>query len=201
MTRVCLVGDADTQLRYELLSRETSREALQTYDLHAPYENTVGVETVSLGAAISLLNDLNWYLVRFVDEALVLEPSVSEDEWLSRDLARAIRDDEVKPDETGRLLKVYGVEEPEPAGPPPGVEADRADDNGDADAGDSDDGTDADADSEAESGVEDGASDRLSRLVEPMYLTRTGDGIPTYDIRDVEDTLVVRVTEAEFEAG
>ena len=30
MTRVCLVGDDDVNLRYELLSRETSRNALVT---------------------------------------------------------------------------------------------------------------------------------------------------------------------------
>ena len=113
MTRVCLVGDDDVNLRYELLSRETSREALATQDLREPFENTVGIETVSLGGAVALVNDLDWYLVRFVDEALILEPSVSETEWLSRDLATAIRDDEVDPAETGRFLKVYGVEYPE----------------------------------------------------------------------------------------
>jgi len=171
VTRVCLVGDADVELRYELLSRETSREALQNYDLRAPYRNTIGLETVSLGAAISLLNDLNWYLVRFVDEALVREPSVSEDEWLSRDLAAEIRKEALSPAETGRLLKVYGVERP---------------DLSDAEAG-----AEADGDGAEAAG--------LPRLVEPMLVTRTGDEIPTYDIRDVDDTLVVRVTEAEFE--
>ena len=68
MTRVCLVGSEDVTLQYELLSRETSREALATYDLYEPFENAVGVETVSLGAAVALLNDLDWYLTRFVDE-------------------------------------------------------------------------------------------------------------------------------------
>ena len=71
MTRVCLVGAKDVELRYELVSRETAREALATYDLREPYENTVAVETVSLGSAVALLNDLNWYLVRFAREALV----------------------------------------------------------------------------------------------------------------------------------
>ena len=33
MTRVCLVGAEDVELRYELVSRETAREALATYDL------------------------------------------------------------------------------------------------------------------------------------------------------------------------
>jgi hypothetical protein len=157
MTRVCLVGDDDVQLRYELLSRETSRDALRTYDLHAPFENTVGVETVSLGAAVSLLNDLNWYLVRFVADALVLEPSISDEEWLSRAVATAIREDDRKPAETDRLFKVYGVE--------------------------------------------DGEVDEPPRLVEPMYLTRVDGELPTYDLRDVDDTLLVRVTESEFEQG
>lgn len=165
MTRVCLVGAEDVNLQYELLSHETARGALATYDLHEPYENSVAVETVSLGAAISLLNDLNWYLVRYVDEALVREDSVSSAEWLSRDLARAVRDDEVPPEETDRFLKVYGVVTP-------------------------------DADPEDE-----GAPPRTSpRLVEPMYVTRTGPELPEYDLREVADTLVVRVTEAEFGA-
>ncbi len=135
-------------LRYELFSRETSRDALSTYELREPFENAVAVDTVSVGAAVSLLNDLNWYLVRFVDAALVLEPSVSDGEWLSRPLARAIRDGEVDPAETGDLLKVYGVDD--------------------------------------------------GRLVEPMFLTRVGGEIPDYDLRDVDDTVVVRVTEEEF---
>ena len=109
MTRVCLVGKDDVELRYELVSRETSREALATYELSEPYENTVALETVSLGSAVALLNDLNWYLVRFVREALVREPSVSDEEWLSRELATAIRDNEVPPEESGRFLKVFGV--------------------------------------------------------------------------------------------
>jgi len=175
MTRVCLVGDGDVNLQYELLSRETAREALSTYDIHEPFENSVGVETVSLGAAVSLLNDLDWYLVRFVDEAMVLEPSVSEDEWLSRDLARAVRDDELAPEETGRFLKLHGLE---PAGT--NVEP-----------------------SEAETAQE-GATETDSvagrRLVEPMYVTRTGGDLPTYDLRDVDETLVERVTEDEFGA-
>jgi len=150
MTRVCLVGDADVELRYELVSRETARNALATYELGEPYRNTVALETVSLGAAVSLLNDLNWYLVRFVDTAIVLDPSVSEREWLSRDLAEAVRSDAVPPTETDRFLKVFGVA--------------------------------------------DGA------LLEPMFVTRTGPDLPEYDLHDVEDTLVVRVTEDEFGA-
>ena len=150
MTRVCVVGSEDVELRYELVSRETAREALATYDLREPYDNTVAVETVSLGSAVALLNDLNWYLVRFAEEALVFDPSVADEEWLSRNLAEAVRDGDVDPDETGRFLKVFGVD--------------------------------------------DGA------LLEPMFVTRTGPDLPTYDLHEVDDTLVVRVTEEEFGA-
>ena len=150
MTRVCLVGTEDVELRYELVSRETAREALATYDLREPYNNTVAVETVSLGSAVALLNDLNWYLVRFAQETLVFDASVADDEWLSRDLAEAVREGDVDPEETGRFLKMFGV----------------------------DDGT----------------------LLEPMFVTRTGPDLPTYDLHEVDDTLVVRVTEAEFGA-
>jgi hypothetical protein len=110
MARVCLVGEEGSNLRYELLSRETARNALLAYDLTEPFGNTVGVETVSLGAAVALLNDLDWYLSRFVRESLVFEPSVSEEEWLSRGLATAVRDDDMAPEDTGRFLKVFGIE-------------------------------------------------------------------------------------------
>lgn len=148
MTRVCLVGDEDVNLRYELLSRDTARAALSTYDLSEPFENCLACDVVSLGAAVSLLNDLDWYLVRFCRDALVLEPSVAEDEWLSKALAREIRDGAVPPGETGDHLKLYGVAD--------------------------------------------------GRLVEPMFVARTGDSLPEYDLREVEDTVTVRVTEAEF---
>jgi hypothetical protein len=157
VTRVCLVGSEGVDLRYELLSRETARRALATYEPDRPFENTVAVETVSLGAAVALCNDLDWYLARFADAAWVHEPSISPDEWLSRELATAVRDASVEPDATGRYLTVYGVD--------------------------------------------DGA------LVEPMYVVRTGDGggdgdgdddRPVYDLRTVERTVTVRVTESEF---
>jgi hypothetical protein len=149
VTRVCLVGSPDANLRYELLSRETAREALSTYDLAEPFENTVAVETVSLGAAVALCNDLDWYLRRFADDAWVQEPSVDGTEWLSRALATAVRDGELDPADTGRFLTVYGVED--------------------------------------------------GRLVEPMYLARTGGPLPAYDLREVDRTVRVRVTETEFE--
>jgi hypothetical protein len=148
VTRVCLVGSDDVDLRYELLSRETARAALATYDLSQPFANTVALETVSLGAAVALLNDLNWYLVRFADIALVKEPSISDTEWLSRDLATAVRDRELPPEETDQRLCIFGVE---------------------------DDG-----------------------LVEPMYVTRVDGEVPAYDLRDVEETIIVRVTADEF---
>ena len=148
MTRVCLLGDPDVNLTYELLSRETSREALATYEVEEPFANGVAVDTVSLGAAVTLLNDLDWYLVRFVDEALVLDPSISRTEWLSRDLAREVRDGEVPPEETDQRLKVFGLVDGDP--------------------------------------------------VEPMYVRRVQGKTPEYDLRDVDETLVVRVSEAEF---
>jgi hypothetical protein len=117
MAQVCLLGEAESDLRYELLSRETAREALATYDLREPYANSIALDTVSIGAAVSLLNDLNWYLVRFVRRPLVQSDSVSATEWLSRDLATAIRDSEVDPAETGTYLQVYGVEDGHPEDP------------------------------------------------------------------------------------
>ncbi|PSQ64860.1 MAG: hypothetical protein BRD24_09200 [Halobacteriales archaeon SW_9_67_24] len=147
MTQVCLVGAPDVAVRYELLSRETAREALSTYDLREPYTNTLALDTVSLGAAVSLLNDLDWYLVRFARDALVLDPSIDEFEWLSRELATAVRDERIAPDETGENCKLYGVSDGE--------------------------------------------------LVEPMYAART-NGLPEYDLREVDDTLVVRITDEEF---
>ena len=148
MTRVCIIGKEEIDLQAELLSRETSREALSSYQLSRPYQNTLTVETISIGSAVSMLNDLNWYLVRFARDALVLEPSVSDTEWLSRKLATEIRDNDIEPEETGHFLKIYGV----------------ADD----------------------------------RLVEPMYTQRVTDATPSYDLQEVEETLLVRVMEAEF---
>ncbi len=170
MTRVCLVGTAETNLQYELLSRETAREALAAYDLQQPFHNSIAVDTVSLGGAVSLLNDLNWYLIRFVDTALVNEPSISETEWLSRDLATGIRTDRIDPAESERFLKVYGLEQP------------------------------TEPDDETDISDTHFSNQRLPRLVEPMLVTRTGGKIPEYDLRDVEETLVVRVTRAEFGA-
>jgi hypothetical protein len=193
MTRVCLLGDEDVSLRYELLSRETSRNALATYDLREPYQNTVVVETVSLGAAVALLNDLQWYLIRFVDSAFVLEPSVSDREWLSRSLATAIRDDDVDPTETGRFLKVFGIDQPTDETPFEETPSDET----------SRDGTDGEAASTgqtAEQSQSEPTTERPPRLVEPMLVVRTGETIPDYDIRDVDETLVVRVTEEEFDA-
>ncbi|WP_336002899.1 DUF5804 family protein [Halorientalis halophila] len=184
MTQVCLVGNREVNLRYELLSRETARDALATYDLREPFENTVVVETVSLGAAVALLNDLNWYLVRFTRDTFVREASVSEEEWLSRKLAAAVRDDELTPEETERFLKIYGVATDE------GSENDFESDD-EAAGPENDEGAEDDAPPEP-------ATESPPELVEPMYVTRTGPELPEYDLRDVDETLVVRVTEDEF---
>ncbi|MFB6301035.1 MAG: DUF5804 family protein [Halobacteriales archaeon] len=156
MTQVCLLGQDGIDLRAELMAYETARNALAQYAIDEPYANAVAVETISLGAAVSLLNDLNWYLVRLVDEALVLEPSIAADEWLSRNLATAIRNETIDPSETGTMLKVYGVKTAEADGARP-------------------------------------------VLTEPMYLRRTDGSIPSYDLADVDETLIVRITAEEFE--
>ncbi|WP_459194164.1 DUF5804 family protein [Halosimplex sp. J119] len=211
MTRVCLVGSDDVNLRYELLSRETARNALATYDLREPFENAVGLETVSLGAAVALLNDLNWYLVRFVDEAMVLEPSVSDDEWLSRDLAAAIRDDDVGPDEAARFLKIYGLESADEAedldddrqdgAPAGGAPGDSSVDEGQVDDSERPGGPESPQGPAPNGGSSPSRrSDDPKRLVEPMFVTRTGEDLPDYDLRDVEETVVERVTESEFGA-
>jgi hypothetical protein len=176
-------------LRAELLAYENARGALSSYDIREPYENAVAVETVSLGIAVSLLGDLDWYLRRLARDALVREPSVHPAEWLSRDLATAIRDGEVDPEETGTHLKVYGVVQ----------------DGGDTDesstesvegtAGESD---GIDSGNDGNDGSVGLSRQPRGRLVEPMYVTRTGESIPEYDLRAVDDTLVVRVTPAEF---
>jgi len=151
VTEVCLLASEDLDLQMELLGSETARGALSQYQLRKPYENTLVIETISLGMAISLLNDLNWYLVRFTDAAFVREPSVSDTEWLSRSLAEAVRDGTVEPAETTDRLQILGIEE--------------------------------------------------NRLVEPMYVTRSGgpeSEHPDYDLRDVEETMVVRVHPEEL---
>jgi len=151
MTEVCFRGQPDADIRESLLQYDTATAALSPYDMREPFENSIAVDTVSLGAAMSLLNDLSWYLARTTAEVLLRDPSVSATEWLSRDLAGAIRNSEIEPAETGEYLKVYGEE------------------NG--------------------------------TLLEPMYVTRRNGSIPEYDLADVEETVVVRVTSGEFERG
>ena len=149
MASVCFVADPESDPLERLMSFETAEQALSTYELAQPYTNALRLETVSLGAAVALLDDLSWYLRRTIEEAIILEPSISPDEWLSRELAKAVREELITPDETEPLLMVYGI----------------------------DDGT----------------------LAEPMYAERRHDGsIPTYDLREVDDTLVVRVSENAF---
>ncbi|SEH11042.1 hypothetical protein SAMN04487967_0167 [Natronorubrum sediminis] len=195
MTRVCLIGTADCNLQYELLSRETSRDALATYDLERPFENSIALRTVSIGAAVSLLNDLNWYLTRFVDVALVQEPSVCDDEWLSRSLATDLRNGTLEPRETDEFCKVYGLER---VGSEPESEAERAGEQSSDGAerehtGEGDDVDGADADSSESPGT----VPTQWQLVEPLYVRRTDGELPEYDLRDVEETMVVRLTESE----
>ncbi len=215
MAQVCLLGDEREQVRYELLSRETAREALSTYDLREPYENTIALETVSIGAAVALLNDLNWYLVRFVRDALVQSDSVSEHEWLSRGLATAIRDGDVAPEETGEHLRLYGIEESrlvDPihvrredvtgAGSAAGWTAESADEtSGEPTADDNDDPTATDNDEPSATGNDEPpatGNDEPSPNGNDDTLAE-GNGVPEREGYD--DLLVVRITESEFRAA
>ncbi|WP_254523294.1 DUF5804 family protein [Natrinema caseinilyticum] len=207
MTRVCLIGDDGSSLQYELLSRETARDALSTYDLERPFENSLAVRTVSVGAAVSLLNDLNWYLTRFVEEALVQEPSVSTDEWLSRPLARQLRNGTVEPEATAEFCKVYGVErvdaEYDPSSDDDSGDADSSSNAGGGrtaatDASSADEGADVVGSDDSSEGDRSGTAEPTYRLVEPLFVRRIDGDLPEYDLRDVEKTLVVRLTEAEY---
>jgi hypothetical protein len=155
VTVVCLLGEQSTDVQYELLSRETARKALMTYSFAEPFRNSLAVETVSLGAAVALCNDLEWYLARFVDHTIIREQSITSDEWLSRSLATAVRDEQIPPTETGERLAIYGIVDGSPT--------------------------------------------------EPMYVTRRSKDAegsyetpPSYDLRQVEETIIVRVTADEF---
>jgi len=152
-----------------------------------------------------LLNDLNWYLTRFVDEALVQEPSISDAEALGRwlngsETAKPSRRKQpssarstassgsargpsrttvvVLPSQRGRV--------PRPTAIRPLRSTRRAETRV---------GTDDSDSSEADRSR---AAKPTHRLVEPLYVRRTGGELPEYDLRDVEDTLVVRLTEAEY---
>lgn len=114
MTRVRLIGSEEYDLVAELRSSETSRRALSTYEfLYTPLNNVVELETATIGAALALLNDLNWYVRRYCRAAELLDPEVSEDEWLSRELARQLYETDAEPEDTREYLKVRGVSEGE----------------------------------------------------------------------------------------
>jgi hypothetical protein len=154
VTEVLVLGTGDGDIREALLSYDAARAALSQYEIEEPYADTLAVETISLGQAVALLNDLDWYLARVAEEAFVREPSIDEEEWLARPLAEAIRDGDIPPDGAGDHLKIYGIEARD---------------------------------------VEEVPGQTERHLVEPMYVTRTNRGIPSYDLRDVEETIIVRV--------
>jgi len=108
MTEVLLVGEES--LREELFAYENARRALSAYELREPYRNALALDTVSLGAAVSLLNDLDWYLARATDDAAIKEPSVDSSVYLSRDLAAAVRDERGEVGESERV-RVYESED------------------------------------------------------------------------------------------
>ncbi|MDY7080886.1 MAG: DUF5804 family protein, partial [Halobacteria archaeon] len=114
MTRVRIVGDEAYDLRYELVSSETSREALSTYELlESEIDNTVEFQTASIGSALALLNDLDWYLTRYGRWVEVRDESVSDEEWLSRELATRIYERELEPEETREYFAIRGVKDGE----------------------------------------------------------------------------------------
>lgn len=114
MTRVRIVGRDDVELEYELMSSETSRKAISSYDrLPCPIDNALELQSASLGAALALLNDLDWYLRRYADWAAVLEPSISEEEWLSRKLATRVYERDLDPSQTEGYYAIHGVKDGE----------------------------------------------------------------------------------------
>jgi hypothetical protein len=192
MTEVLLVG-ADT-VREDLLAYENARRALSAADVSQPYANALAVETVSLGAAVSLLNDLDWYLARAVDDALVRDPSIDPEEYLSRALTEAVRDDRRDPGDTGQHLKIYGVEAGDDS------EHESENENGNANESESRSGNrDGNGAGSGREGGDEAEVESPPRLVEPMYAGRVEGSAPEYDLRDVVDTVVVRV--ASEEAG
>lgn len=149
MTAVCFVTPPEQSPQEGLMAYETVRQALSPYDIDPVYENAITIDTVSLGSAVALLADLDWYLRRTVADVFVREPAVSDTEWLSRELAGQLREESSDPEATAGLVKIYGVD--------------------------------------------------ANRLVEPMYAERRHDGsIPAYDLREVDETVVVRVAASEF---
>ncbi|MFW6448420.1 MAG: DUF5804 family protein [Halobacteriota archaeon] len=111
MTTVCFVTPPDESPSERLLAYETVRQALSPYDRERPYTNALCVETVSLGSAVALVSDLDWYLRRTVQDVIVREPAVSEREWLSRALAEGLRAEAIDPADTEEVVKIYGVVE------------------------------------------------------------------------------------------
>ena len=109
MTEVRLIGMGHIDLLPILMEHEVSRNALSPYDLTIPFENSIDLTTISIGAAVSLLNDLNWYLSRYVEEALIREPSIHKKEWISRKLAVAIRNEKIRPRNSNKFLKIYST--------------------------------------------------------------------------------------------
>lgn len=149
MTTVGFIGEPGEDPYEALVAFETAEQALSPYDVQRPFANVIHFDTVSLGSATALMDDLDWYLRRTVREAVVREPAISTDEWLSRELAVALRAERIEPADTAPFLKIYGI----------------------------DDGS----------------------LVEPMYAERLSDGsIPEYDLRRVEGTFPIRVSDRAF---
>tara|TARA_B110000263_G_C15258491_1_gene487634 strand:- start:356 stop:838 length:483 start_codon:yes stop_codon:yes gene_type:complete len=114
VTQVRLIGlqtDAEENLDLFniLMAHETPKQILSLHNVTIPFENSIDISTISLGSSLSLLNDLRWYLSRYVSEVLILEPSVDEKEWLSRKLATSIRNNELSIQKSKKFLKIYSI--------------------------------------------------------------------------------------------
>lgn len=92
-----------------LMAHETPKQILSLHNVTIPFENSIDISTISLGSSLSLLNDLHWYLSRYVGEVLILEPSIDEKEWLSRKLATSIRNEEISVQKSKNFLKIYSI--------------------------------------------------------------------------------------------
>ena len=96
------------ELYRELLSSETSRDALRFY---RPVEKHGGVMVTmaSLGSALSLASDLRWYVRRYTRDVLF---EISAGVYCTHDLAREIYYDRtVSPGKGWKFRRVYVIHE------------------------------------------------------------------------------------------
>jgi hypothetical protein len=95
------------ELYQELLSSETSRDALRFYR-PAERHGGVMVTMASLGSALSLASDLRWYVRRYMRDVLF---EISDGVYCTHDLAREIYYDRtVSPGKGWKFRRVYVIQ-------------------------------------------------------------------------------------------